>query len=156
MANEIILTPQGLAKLREELEELKGPERMRIAEAIREAKAHGDLKENAAYHEAKLNQSRLESRIANLQASLERAKVVERADPVAGIGLGATVTLEDLDYGDELTIELVGAFESEPGTNKISVGSPMGEAVVGKEIGDTIEVKAPGGVSKFKIISVVL
>ncbi len=156
MANEIILTPQGLAKLREELEELKGPERMRIAEAIREAKAHGDLKENAAYHEAKLNQSRLESRIANLQASLERAKVVERADSVAGIGLGATVTLEDLDYGDELTIELVGAFESEPGTNKISVGSPMGEAVVGKEIGDTIEVKAPGGVSKFKIISVVL
>lgn len=154
MSNEIILTQEGLTKLREELEMLKGPERMRIAEAIREAKAHGDLKENAAYHEAKLNQTRLESRIANLQSSIERAKVIEKTDGKDGAGLGTKVTLLDLEFGDDLTIELVGAFESDPGTDRISVGSPMGEAVVGKQVGDLVEVKAPGGISRFKITAI--
>lgn len=154
MSNEIILTQEGLAKLREELEMLKGPERMRIAEAIREAKAHGDLKENAAYHEAKLNQTRLESRIATLQSSLERAKVQEKTDGKDGAGLGTRVTLQDLDYGDEFTIELVGAFESDPSSDRISVGSPMGEAVSGKKVGDVVEVKAPAGTNKFKIMAI--
>jgi hypothetical protein len=97
MSEEVLLSPEGLAKLKSELENLKGPERQRIAEAIREAKSHGDLRENAMYHEAKLNQKRLEQRIAELEHTLNVAQVV---DPTKATGahLGNKVVLEDFDH----------------------------------------------------------
>ncbi|HLK16347.1 MAG TPA: transcription elongation factor GreA [Fimbriimonadaceae bacterium] len=155
MPHEILLTPAGHAKLEAELEELKGPVRMRIAEAIREAKAHGDLKENAAYHEAKLNQTRLESRIADLEKALQIAKIVERpSDAGDTAALGSKVKLLDIEFGDELTVELVGSFEADPAADLISIVSPMGEALLGKEIGDEVEIEAPGGILRYRVLSV--
>src|SRR3954462_8041037 len=101
MANEFQVTAEGLAKMRAELEDLKGPTRHRIAEAIREAKAHGDLRENAAYHEAKLNQRRLESRVAELEKAVQLAKVIERPAGQKGAHLNSQVCLEDEEFGDE-------------------------------------------------------
>lgn len=153
MANEILVTADGLAKLKAELEELKGPTRMLIAEAIREAKAHGDLKENAAYHEAKLNQTRLESRIAELEKAVQLAKVVER-DTSGGAHLGSKISLLDLDFDDEFTVTLVGSFESDPTQDLISITSPLGEALVGKRKEDEITVNSPNGINKYRIQSV--
>jgi transcription elongation factor GreA len=153
MANEVLVTADGLAKLKAELEELKGPRRQAIAEAIREAKSHGDLKENAAYHEAKLNQTRLESRIAELEKAVQIAKVVERDDS-GGAHLGSKVTLLDLEFDDEFTVSLVGAFESDPTQDRISISSPLGESLVGKQPGEEVTVQSPNGVNSYRIIRV--
>lgn len=154
MANEILLTKEGLEKLKSELADLKGPTRARIADAIKEAKSHGDLKENAAYHEAKLNQQRLESRIAELEKAVQYAKVVERAEHHLGAHLGSIITLEDLEFGDEFEVTLVGSFEADPKHSKISISSPLGEALVGKDSGATVEVEAPDGTQRFKVKNV--
>jgi transcription elongation factor GreA len=154
MANDNLVTREGFDKMQAELDELKGPVRRRIADAIREAKAHGDLRENAAYHEAKLNQSRLESRIAELEKAVQLARIVERSDGTGGAHLGSKVTLIDLEFDDEFTIELVGAFEADPSKDLISIGSPLGEAIVGKKDGDEIEVVAPQGLQRYRIVSV--
>lgn len=149
-----MLTPEAHAKLKSELENLKGKERQRIAEAIREAKAHGDLKENAAYHEAKLNQSRLESRIADLEKSLQLAKIVEHDHEAEHARLGVKVLLEDLEFGDELHIKLVSSYEADPANDLISISSPMGAALVGKGPGDEVEVETPGGVQRYRVTRV--
>lgn len=153
MANEILVSREGYEKMRRELEELKGPERMRIAEAIREAKAHGDLRENAAYHEAKLNQSRLDSRIAELEKAVQLAKIVEPAQG-EGAQLGSTVTLLELEFDDEFDIKLVGAFESDPGKGHISITSPLGVALLGKDANVEVSVEAPGGAQRYRILKV--
>ena len=155
MASEILLTKAGYEKLKLELDELKGPVRQRIAEAIREAKSHGDLKENAAYHEAKLNQSRMEGRLNDLAHILERAKIVERAEGAGEIAhLGSKVTLKDLQWGDELTVSLVGSFEADPAQDMISITSPLGAGLLGKVVGDEFEVEAPAGVQKYRVIAI--
>src|ERR1044072_397544 len=133
MANEFQVTAEGLAKMRAELEDLKGPTRSRIADAIREAKSHGDLRENAAYHEAKLNQQRLDVRIGELEKAVQMAKVVERPVGQKGIHLGSKVTLLDEEFDDEFVVTLVGAFEADAADNRISITSPLGEALLGKE-----------------------
>lgn len=155
MANEILLTPEGYEKLKKELEDLKGPTRMRVAEAIREAKSHGDLRENAAYHEAKLNQTRLDSRIADLEKVLQSAKIVERPkDAGDSAHLGSKVKLLDKEFADELTVTLVGSFEADPAKDMISISSPLGGALIGKVVGDEISVEAPGGMQTYKILEV--
>lgn len=155
MGKEIQVTREGYEKLKAELEELKGPVRMTIAEAIREAKSHGDLRENAAYHEAKLNQTRLESRIADLERAVQMAKVVERPDVHGEIAhLGSRVILHDTEFDEELSIKLVGSFEADPAQDLISIGSPLGEAVLGKTIGDEVQVEAPAGTTIYKILAV--
>lgn len=155
MANEIQLTKEGFEKLQKELQDLQGPVRMAVAEAIREAKSHGDLRENAAYHEAKLNQTRLESRINDLEKALTRAKIVERpADAGEMAHLGSKVTVVDEEFGDEIEILLVGSFEADPSKDMVSIGSPLGESLLGKSAGDRVEVAAPAGVSVYKIVKV--
>lgn len=155
MGKEIQFTREGFEKLRTELEQLKGPIRMGIADAIREAKSHGDLKENAAYHEAKLNQTRLESRIADLEKAMQLAKVVERPDVHGLIAhLGSKVRVLDLEFEDELEVTLVGSFEADPAKNLISIGSPLGEALLGRAGGDIIEVDSPGGLNRYKVLAV--
>ena len=153
MANEILVTVDSLAKLKAELEDLKGPTRARIAEAIREAKSHGDLRENAAYHEAKLNQTRLEARIAELEKAIQRAKIVERRDD-GGAHLNSKVQLLDLEFDDEFTVTLVGAFEGDPSNDLISISAPLGEALVGKVAGDEVDVVSPNGTNRYRIVSV--
>jgi len=155
MGKEIQFTREGFAKLKKELEDLKGPTRMAIADAIREAKSHGDLRENAAYHECKLNQSRLESRIADLEKALQLAKIVERPDASGAMAhLGSKVKLRDLEFDDEFFVTLVGSFEADPAKDLISIGSPLGESMLGKAIGDEFEVEAPRGNSRYRIIGV--
>jgi transcription elongation factor GreA len=155
MPNEILLTREGFEKLKKELEDLKGPVRMQVADAIREAKSHGDLRENAAYHEAKLNQTRLDSRIADLEKVLQSAKIVERpADAGETAHLGSKILLEDLEFGDELTVTLVGSYEADPAKDLISISSPLGSALVGKAKGDQVTIEAPGGSQTYKIIAV--
>lgn len=153
MANEILLTQEGYDKLKGELDELKGPVRMRIADAIREAKSHGDLRENAAYHEAKLNQERLEQRIAELEKALQLAKVIERPD-VDGAHLDSKVTLLDTEFDDEFEVTLVGSMMADPANNLISITSPLGVALLHRLPGDEVEVTAPGGTQRYKILKV--
>lgn len=155
MSNSNHFTQEGLTKLKAELDELKGTVRMRVAEAIREAKAHGDLRENAAYHEAKLNQSRLESRISDLERAIQTAKVVERPAGSEGTAqIGSKVKLLDKEFDDELLITLVGAFEADPTRDLISISSPLGVAITGQVVGAEIEVAAPGGVTLYRILQV--
>jgi transcription elongation factor GreA len=151
----MMLTPEGYEKLKKELEDLKGPTRMRIAEAIREAKAHGDLKENAAYHEAKLNQTRLDSRIAELERMFQQAKIVERPEQAGDSAqLSSKVKLLDKEYGDELLVTLVGSYEADPSKDLISISSPLGSALVGRVAGDEITVEAPAGTQTYKVLEV--
>lgn len=155
MAKEILVTQEGYDKIKKELEDLKGHARLEIAEAIREAKSHGDLKENAAYHEAKLNQTRLESRISDLERAFQYAKVVERPDDAGDtIALGSKARLLDLEFDDELTVTLVGAFEADAARDLISINSPLGEALVGNVVGNEISVASPGGINKYRILEI--
>ncbi|MFN7171314.1 MAG: transcription elongation factor GreA [Fimbriimonadaceae bacterium] len=155
MGNDILLSKEGYEKLKAELEDLRGPVRHRIAEAIREAKSHGDLKENAAYHEAKLNQQRNESRIGDLERALQVAKIVERPEGAGGEAhLGSRVKLRDKEFGDDLEILLVGSFEADPIEDKISITSPLGVALMGKGVGDHIEVEAPAGDLCYEILEI--
>lgn len=155
MPQQVLLTKDGYEKLKIELEELKGPVRRRIAEAIKEAKSHGDLRENAAYHEAKLNQERNESRIADLEKVLQIAKIVERPEGSGDMAhLGSKVELEDAEFGDRFTVTLVGSFEADPTKDLISIASPLGEALLGQQKGAVVEVEAPGGTNRYKIIAV--
>lgn len=154
MADEILLSREGYDKLTKELEELRINERQRIADNIREAKSHGDLRENAMYHEAKLNQKRLEGRIVEIERTLQYAKVLEAEDEVeGGANLGTTVSLKD-DTDDLWEIQLVGAFEADPTEDRISVDSPLGKCVLGKKVGDIVEFEAPAGIQKYEIVEV--
>jgi transcription elongation factor GreA len=154
MSREIQVTREGYEKLRLELEDLKGRVRMGIADAIREAKAHGDLRENAAYHEAKLNQQRLDSRIAELEKAVLHAKIVEHSPGDVGAGMGSKVKLRDIEFDDEFAVTIVGAFEADAAKMLISISSPLGEALQGAVPGKEIEVDAPAGKSRYRIIEV--
>jgi transcription elongation factor GreA len=152
MAHDIFLTKSGVEKLTGELAQLKGPRRAAIAEAIREARGHGDLKENAAYHEAKLNQSRLEGRIKDLEKILEVAKIVERPESAGDMAhLGSRVVLHDYKWDEEIIVHLVGSFEADPGSGLVSIDSPLGAALIGAHVDLEIEVVAPGGTQKYRI-----
>lgn len=155
MSHEVLLSPDGYERLKNELEQLKTVERARVADNIREAKSHGDLRENAMYHEAKLNQKRLEGRIADLEKVLQVARIVERPDDSPDTAhMGSRVRVKDLEWGDELVFTLVGAFEADPVNDLISVASPLGEALLGRQEGDTVEVETPGGTTKYQVVSV--
>lgn len=155
MPNEVLLSRDGYDRLKKELEELKGSVRMEVAEAIREAKSHGDLRENAAYHEAKLNSARLESRIADLEKVMQIAKIVDRPDDAGeSAHLGSKVKLEDAEFGDTFVVTLVGSYEADPAHDMISIVSPLGEALIGRIPGDKIEVEAPGGLQRYTIKSI--
>ncbi|MBA3726169.1 MAG: transcription elongation factor GreA [Armatimonadetes bacterium] len=152
MSEDVFLTKSGFEKLRVELAELKGPKRQAMSEAIREARSHGDLKENAAYHEAKLNQARLEGRIADLERVLDIAEIVERPESAEETAhLGSRVSLFDFKWEEELVVELVGSFEADPSNGLVSIDSPMGSALVGRSEDEEIEVDAPAGIQKYRI-----
>lgn len=155
MTNEILLTQEGYNKLRSELDYLKTDRKRQIADAIREAKAHGDLRENAAYHEAKLNQTRLESRIADLEKVLEFSKIVERPENSGErANLGSFVKLFDKKFSSDFTIELVGSFEVDPLNDKVSITSPLGSALLGKAKDEEFEVKTPSGLQSYQILEI--
>ena len=154
--NKIPLTVNGAAKLREELQELKGVQRPAIIAAIAEARAHGDLSENAEYAAAKERQSFIEGRIAEIDSKLSNAQIINPAllDAEGRCVFGATVDLEDLDSGQVVTYQIVGDDEADIKVGKISISSPIARALIGKTAGDVAEVQAPGGLREYEILGV--
>jgi len=150
------LTQKGADRLRAELERLKSVERPRIISAIAEARAHGDLKENAEYHAAREQQGFTEGRIQELEAALSYAEVIDISKLNAGVRIvfGATVELLDENSGEEITYQIVGDLEADIKQRLISVSSPFARALIGKSEGDSFEFQAPNGVKNYEILRV--
>lgn len=152
----IPLTVTGVTRLRAELQELKSVQRPAIISAIAEARAHGDLSENAEYAAAKERQSFIEGRIADLENKLANAQIINPAllDADGRCVFGATVDLEDMGNGEVVTYQIVGDDEADIKQGKISIGSPLARALIGKCSGEVAEVQAPGGVREYEILDV--
>ena len=150
------MTKTGSERLRAELERLKSVERPRIIAAIAEARAHGDLKENAEYHAAREQQSFIEGRIGELEGALSTAEVIDVSKLGAGskVVFGATVDLEDEDSGEAVTYQIVGDLEADIKQRLIAVSSPIARALIGKTEGDSFEFKAPNGIKRYEITGV--
>jgi transcription elongation factor GreA len=150
------MTTRGAERLREELNELKGVARPRVIAAIAEARAHGDLKENAEYHAAREQQGFIEGRIQEIEGKLSNAQIIDPTALNAGgkVVFGATVTLVEMDTEDEVTYQIVGEDEADIKQSRISVTSPVARALIGKEEGDIASVQAPGGLREYEIVEV--
>jgi len=148
----IPITQEGYEQLRAELKRLKTKDRYEVAKEIEEARAHGDLSENAEYEAAKEKQGHLEARIRDLEDKIARADVIDPARlDSSKVVFGATVDLEDLDTGEELQVQIVGPDEGDAKKGKISVHSPLARALIGKEVEDEAVVKAPGGTRSYEV-----
>lgn len=156
MSSKVPLTLRGAEKLREELNRLKYEERPRIIEAIAEARAHGDLKENAEYHAAREQQSFAEGRIKDIEGKLSNAQIIDvtKLNANGKVVFGATVDLVDEDSGEEFTYRIVGEDEADIKQGMISVQSPIARALIGHEEGDIASVDAPGGTREYEIVAV--
>jgi transcription elongation factor GreA len=156
MATTIPVTKRGAEKLREELQHLKSVERPAIITAIAEARAQGDLSENADYDAAKERQGWIEGRIKQVEGMLSNAQIIDPTDLDAGgkIVFGSTVELEDEHTGEAVKYQIVGEDEADLKLGLINVSSPIARALIGKEEGDTAEVQAPGGVKRYEIVGV--
>ncbi|MGI6144353.1 MAG: transcription elongation factor GreA [Clostridia bacterium] len=153
---EIILTPEGLSNLEQELETLKTVKRREVAERIKQAIEFGDISENSEYEDAKNEQAFIEGRIITLEKMLRNVRVIEHKNNGTDVvHIGAKVTLQDLEFGEEVIYTLVGSAEADPLNKKISNESPVGKAIIGKKKGDIVEVKVPAGNVKYKIVEVV-
>ncbi|GAB3318808.1 transcription elongation factor GreA [Luteimonas notoginsengisoli] len=150
------MTAQGAQRLRAELDELKSVQRPAVINAIAEARAHGDLKENAEYHAAREQQGFIEGRIKQLEGELSHAQVIDISTLDAGtrIVFGATVLLADADSGEEKRYQIVGDLEADIKQGQIAISSPVARALIGKHEGDEVTIEAPGGTREFEIIEV--
>lgn len=150
------LTQQGALRLRAELEELKSVKRPTVIAAIAEARAHGDLKENAEYHAARDQQSFIEGRIKQLESELSHAQVIDVSTLNAGskIVFGANVTLADVETDEEKRYQIVGDLEADIKQGLIAISSPVARALIGKHEGDSVVIEAPGGTREYEIVGV--
>lgn len=155
--SQIPLTSTGVQRLRAELDKLKKQDRPAVIEAIAEARAHGDLKENAEYHAAREQQGFIEARIRDLEAALSNARIIDISTLNAGprIVFGATVVLvEDRDDAPEVTWQIVGDMEADSTVGRLAISSPLARALIGREEGDVVDFQAPGGDRSYEIIEV--
>jgi len=150
---EFLLTSEGFLDLETELNKLKTEDRPRIIEAIKEARAQGDLSENADYDAARDEQAKIEARIQELEYMLEHAKIIEKASGDR-VDVGTTVTVQYIDDEDEEVYSIVGALEADPFENKISNESPIGQAIMNKKVGDIVPVESPNGSYDIKIVKI--
>lgn len=149
------MTQAGFTRLEKELKNLKTVERPAVIEAISEARAHGDLKENAEYHAAKEKQSFIEGRLAELEAVISRAEIIDVAAMKGDVvKFGATVKLVDEETDEEITYQLVGDYEADIKRNLISISAPIGRALIGKKQGTSVEVITPKGTKAYEILEV--
>ncbi|HKJ08694.1 MAG TPA: transcription elongation factor GreA [Gammaproteobacteria bacterium] len=154
--SKIPLTVRGAEQLREELQRLKSVDRPQVIQAIAEARAHGDLKENAEYHAAREQQGFIEGRIKEIESKLSQAQVIDVTKLAANgkVVFGSTVDLVDEESGDEVTYQIVGEDEADIKAGRISVNSPIARALIAKEEGDVATVQAPGGDRNYEIVEV--
>jgi transcription elongation factor GreA len=154
--NTVPITVHGAQLLKDELQRLKHKERPAVINAISEARAQGDLSENAEYDAAKERQSFIEGRIAELEGKLSAAQIIDPTllDAEGRIVFASTVTLEDLSSSDTVTYQIVGDDEADLKEKKISISSPIARALIGKYAGDTVEVQTPGGVREYEVLEV--
>jgi transcription elongation factor GreA len=152
---EVILTPEGYKKLQEEIEYLSNEKRREVADRIRVAREFGDISENAEYDDAKNEQALLEHRIATLEERLRDAKVINKKDVAKDVvSVGSKVKLRDVDAKQTVEYHIVGSAEANPVENKLSNESPVGKAIIGHKKGETVEVVAPRGSMKYKILEI--
>lgn len=152
MAKQIIVTEEGLKKLQEELEFLKTTKRKEVVEAIRIALSFGDLSENSEYDEAKNEQAKTEARILELEESLKNVKVISDSEVNTDtVNVGNKVLVYDIEFEEDVEYTLVGSTEADPLENKISDQSPIGQALIGRAVGDIVDVHTPAGVIKLEI-----
>jgi transcription elongation factor GreA len=152
---EVILTAEGYKKLKEEIEHLSTTKRREVADRIRVAREFGDIAENAEYDDAKNEQMLLEHRIATLEERLKAARVIEKREISSDVvSVGSHVTLRDLDAKKTEEYHIVGSAEANPAENKLSNESPVGRAILGRKKGEVVEVTAPRGALKFKIMEI--
>ncbi len=150
----VYMTEEGLAKIKEELEYLTTTRRREVAKLIAEAKAEGDLRENAGYDEAKTQQGFLEGRVRELENVLKNVQVIEDETSTTSVSIGATVVVEEVGADLEEVYEIVGSMEADPSNGRISNESPIGQALLGKRKGSKVKVKTPGGEIAFKILRI--
>ena len=152
---EVILTSEGYEKLKQEIDELSTVKRREVAERIRVAREFGDIAENAEYDDAKNEQMLLEHRIATLEERLRDARVITKKDIAKDVvSVGSKVKLRDVAAKETIEYHIVGSAEADPGQNKLSNESPVGKAIIGHKKGETVEVLAPRGTLKFKILEI--
>jgi len=152
---EVILTPEGLRKLEDEMGHLKGVKRREVAERIKLAISYGDISENSEYEDAKNEQAFVEGRIMTLEKMLRNARVIREDDVETDtVSIGSTVRLKDIEFDEEVEYTIVGSAEADPGSNRISNESPVGRSLLGKSIGSTVEVTVPAGTIEFEILSI--
>jgi len=150
-----VMTYEGVKKIEEELDYLKTTKRQEITEKIKVARSFGDLSENAEYDEAKNDQAFMEGRIIQLETMLKNVEVVDESELAKDkVALGSFVKVKDYTFDEEVEYEIVGSSQADPMTDKISIDSPVGMALVGKGVGDIVEVPVPDGVEKFEILSI--
>ncbi|SCZ75970.1 transcription elongation factor GreA [Acidaminobacter hydrogenoformans] len=155
MSKEVLMTPDGLKKIEEELDHLKSVRRREIAEKIKAALAFGDISENAEYDEAKNEQAELEKRIMKLEGIVGNAVLIDESEIKKDeVSVGSTVTVKDIEFDEVMEYAIVGPTEADPYENKISNESPVGKALIGKRVGETIEVQVPDGFAKFQIVKI--
>ena len=154
--NEVMLTEEGLKQLQEEVDHLSTVKRDEVAERIREARDFGDISENSEYDDAKNEQAMLEHRISVLQEKLRRARVIKESDiDTDKVSIGSTVTLKDKERGEVRVYTLVGSAEADPSKAKLSNESPVGQAIIGKRVGDVVTVPVPVGSLSYEVIAIV-
>jgi transcription elongation factor GreA len=153
--DEIVLTPMGRQKIEEELDKLITVDRHEVASRIRDAKDYGELTENPEYEAAKNAQAFIEGRIMDLKSILSRARELhEDQIPTDRVALGLKISVRDLDYDDDWSLTLVSAYEADPDADRISDMSPIGKALIGHHVGDTVTVNTPSGATRYEVLAI--
>ena len=151
----VFLTAEGLVKIESELDELKSVKRKEIADKIKQALSFGDISENSEYDQAKNEQAQLEERIAKLESMLRNAKLIEEDKITTDkVSVGSKVSVKDLEFNEEMQYIIVGSAEADPYEGKISNESPLGNALIGHELGEIVEVNVPDGIIKYEILEI--
>jgi len=149
------ITKDGLEKLKTELRHLQKIEKPNNIKAIAEARAHGDLSENAEYHAAKEKQGFIAAKINELETAIGQAEVIDvNEGPMDRVVFGRTILLYDVQTDKEITYQLVGHYESDPENGRISIKSPLGQGLIGREIGDEVKIKTPRGIQEFEVLEI--
>ncbi len=157
MSDRVPMTAQGYAQLKDDLKRLKTVERPKNIKEIEEARAHGDISENAEFHAAKEKQGHLAGRIAQVEDRIARAQVIDMSGQTPDqVSFGCTVRLEDVDTGEEVRYTIVGEDEADVSEGLISITSPVGQALMGKEVDDTVAVKVPKGSREFDVLEILI